>query len=335
MKAKRTEEIKRAVQDEWLCRYGHSSTIHGDNERSFIGEEMSSFCSENGIRYTSSTAYDKRQNGQVERAHRFLREQMEIRYLEDPKSCWVSMLPEIARVYNAGYVAPLQATPYAVVFRELPTSQPDIFLSLLSPRQGPDVTSDTPIIHDILKDAGISVNLTTSGSHNTPATIPHSGSALPAANTNESNSNATPATIPHLPAANTNEPDFNVTPAAVPHDGLEIPAAVPTVSDEPFIATSDTTPATPILPSSLRPTSVITSDVIQPSFLAPGDLVWWRAAKTRKKLAQTSYGPWQICSKEGHNTYVAKNLGNGRTSRLSAQNVIRCRADELVDLEVV
>ena len=69
-KSKRTEEIKLEVQDEWVCRYGYPSTIDGVNERCFIGEEISSFGSELDIRYESSAAYDKRQDGQVERSNR-------------------------------------------------------------------------------------------------------------------------------------------------------------------------------------------------------------------------------------------------------------------------
>ena len=124
LKSKRTEEIKRAVQDERLCRYGYPSTIHGDNERSFIGEEMSSFCSENGIRYTSSAAYDKRQNGQVERSNRCVAEQLKIAFDSgEVKRDWVKLCKTISMKYNMSWNRSIGESPYYVVFGKTPVGK--------------------------------------------------------------------------------------------------------------------------------------------------------------------------------------------------------------------
>ena len=40
LKSKRTEEIKKALFYNWFCRFGFPCVVHGDNESSFISDEM-------------------------------------------------------------------------------------------------------------------------------------------------------------------------------------------------------------------------------------------------------------------------------------------------------
>ena len=59
--------------------------VHGDNEFSFVSEEMAKVCNSLGIMYRSCAAYGKSQNGQAERMNIYISEQIRVN-LEDPAS---------------------------------------------------------------------------------------------------------------------------------------------------------------------------------------------------------------------------------------------------------
>lgn len=61
---------------ESIARYGISDTIVSDNGPQFVSKEFKEFCKENGIRYTKSSVYYPRSNGETERFVRTFKNSM-------------------------------------------------------------------------------------------------------------------------------------------------------------------------------------------------------------------------------------------------------------------
>ena len=105
-------------------RYGILATIHGDNESSFLSEEMSRLCKSFRVKYISRGTYDEGQSGNAERANGYTREQLKCCFeTREVKSDWNRMCRVIAIRYDACWVAGMREVSFRVVFGRLPVGR--------------------------------------------------------------------------------------------------------------------------------------------------------------------------------------------------------------------
>jgi len=110
---RRMETVVKALARGWIAIFVVPESIHADDE--FCGSLKEAFCNYYRIKETFTGFYSPSQNGQVERVHGFLGEQVRMLGKE---ADWPEYVSFIAGKYNAGWCAAVNESPYFLVFGE-------------------------------------------------------------------------------------------------------------------------------------------------------------------------------------------------------------------------
>jgi transposase InsO family protein len=116
------EATVRALEKEVFCRYGYPETIHSDCGQQFTSQlfkEVAQMC---GIQVTTTTGYNPKSNGVVERMHKDLAPMLKA-LMEEQQVSWEDALPQALFALRTTPSASTGLTPYQILFgREV--SQP-------------------------------------------------------------------------------------------------------------------------------------------------------------------------------------------------------------------
>jgi len=112
IKSREMEEMMKVLARGWIARFGFPDKVHADNE--FDNAWQDAFCEYYGIKKSFTGFYAAFQNGQVERVHRFLGDQ--IRMLEGEQGKWSEYLEYIAAKYNSGWCSAVNESPHFLVY---------------------------------------------------------------------------------------------------------------------------------------------------------------------------------------------------------------------------
>lgn len=106
------EETLSVLSRGWFSKYGFPDNIHADNE--FNNGWIEQYCDYFNVSRSFTAFYAPFQNGQVERVHRFLGEQ--IAMLGNDQVNWSDYIDYIAAKYNAGWCASCNEAPHYLVY---------------------------------------------------------------------------------------------------------------------------------------------------------------------------------------------------------------------------
>ena len=112
IKSREMEEMMKVLARGWIARFGFPDKVHADNE--FDNAWQDAFCEYYGVKKSFTGFYAPFQNGQVERVHRFLGDQ--IRMIEGEKDGWSEYLEYIAAKYNSGWCSAVNESPHFLVY---------------------------------------------------------------------------------------------------------------------------------------------------------------------------------------------------------------------------
>lgn len=100
-----TAKTTKGCLDEIFTRLGYPYTLQFDNARQLISEELTTYCSENGIAWINTTPYWPQANGKVERQNRTLMKRLRIGF--NSHGDWKAELRSFLRMY---YTTPHSVT---------------------------------------------------------------------------------------------------------------------------------------------------------------------------------------------------------------------------------
>ena len=115
VKSRKVQEAIDIVKENYCGVFGFPKHIHSDNEASFGSGAFVDFCKKHETALSTPGVYHHPQNGQVERAHRWLNEQLQIHFLAGETN-WVELCPLLAFQFNANYNATVHESPYYLAF---------------------------------------------------------------------------------------------------------------------------------------------------------------------------------------------------------------------------
>ena len=119
-----TATIMRKFMTVWVCRYGPPYRLLTDRGANLISAEARAYCRFFGIEKIHTTAYRPQSNGANERMHAEVAKYLAI-YLEgEDKTEWRWLLKDAQHAYNTAYNSALQASPYEVLFGQVPPGGP-------------------------------------------------------------------------------------------------------------------------------------------------------------------------------------------------------------------
>jgi len=112
IKSREMEEMMKVLARGWFSKFGFPDAIHADNE--YNNAWLEAYCEYFKVSRSFTGFYAPFQNGQVERVHRFLGDQM--RMLEEQKANWIDYIDYIAAKYNAGWCSSVNEAPHYLVY---------------------------------------------------------------------------------------------------------------------------------------------------------------------------------------------------------------------------
>lgn len=133
-----TAKTTKDCLDEIFTRLGFPYTLQFDNARQFVSEEITTYCSENGIAWVNTTPYWPQANGEVERQNRSLMRRLRIGY--NSHGDWKEELRSFLKMY---YTTPHSVTgkaPTELLGRLIRSKLPTLSDVALKPV--PDSSSD-------------------------------------------------------------------------------------------------------------------------------------------------------------------------------------------------
>eukprot|EP00924_Labyrinthula_sp_SR-Ha-C_P003590 augustus_masked-scaffold_53-processed-gene-1.37-mRNA-1 protein AED:1.00 eAED:1.00 QI:0/-1/0/0/-1/1/1/0/1374 len=99
LKSRYATELMNVFEKEWCLRYGYPLIVHADNE--FRAEVIFDWMRRYNVEQSFTGIYAPWQNGIVERAHRFLSDQLKV-FRDTGNEDWVELLPYISYKLNIG-----------------------------------------------------------------------------------------------------------------------------------------------------------------------------------------------------------------------------------------
>jgi transposase InsO family protein len=108
----------------WVARYGPPERLLTDRGSNLVGHVVQKYCRFFGIYKIHTTVYHPQSNGANERMHQELTKYFSMYLDDDRKDKWRWLLSDAAYAYNTSHHTALGASPYEVLFGQLPPLGP-------------------------------------------------------------------------------------------------------------------------------------------------------------------------------------------------------------------
>jgi hypothetical protein len=124
MKAADSATMLSKFMNYWVCRYGPPERLLTDRGTIFLAAVTQEYCKFFGIKKVQTTAYRPEGNGANERVHQELTKYFSMYLALDDQTHWRWLLNDAAYACNTSYHTALKASPYEVLFGQLPPLGP-------------------------------------------------------------------------------------------------------------------------------------------------------------------------------------------------------------------